>query len=276
LLLSLVVIVAMAEIDASSVDTNKFSRHLGANSADNSSEKFNYCNSLEKEEAFECFRDMAAMASEENAVLVRKNTELVSKDAEFELVNKNMHVQSEEIARLRGLLETHASHGHQRVYHEKILESMDIVDQPPHGTLYSPPPPLFPCCKCLDSCVYASLINTNIVRHQLPSLSLKTDSGCGPFRQPPSDFFILCCPFEVFDKWENIFSLEAPQPKDLDTERSHPVADPLAHHQPQYRYIIHLKPPAPVECSFKFWTALTQFLVLFMNRNGNCNILVQS
>jgi hypothetical protein len=141
LLLSLVVIVAMAEIDASSVDTNELSRHFGANSADNSFEQFDYCNSLEKEEAFECFRDMAAMASEENAVLVRKNTELMSKDAEFELVNKNMHVQAEEIARLRGLLETYTPHGNQRVYHEKIPEPMDIVDQPPHGTLYSPPPP---------------------------------------------------------------------------------------------------------------------------------------
>jgi hypothetical protein len=45
-------------------------------------------------------------------------------------------VQAEEIARLRGLLETHTPHENGGVYHEKILEPIDIVDQPPHGTLY--------------------------------------------------------------------------------------------------------------------------------------------
>ena len=50
-------------------------------------------------------------------------------------------VLEEELARLRGLLETHTSHGNQRVYHEKIPEPIDIVDQPPRGTLYSLPTP---------------------------------------------------------------------------------------------------------------------------------------
>ena len=51
-------------------------------------------------------------------------------------------VQAEEIARLRGLLETHTSHENEGVYHEKILEPIDIVDQPPYGTLYSLPTPI--------------------------------------------------------------------------------------------------------------------------------------
>ena len=50
-------------------------------------------------------------------------------------------VLEEELARLRGLLETHTSHGNQRVYHEKTPEPIDIVDQPPRGTLYSLPTP---------------------------------------------------------------------------------------------------------------------------------------
>ena len=50
-------------------------------------------------------------------------------------------VQAEEIASLRGLLETCISHGIQRVNHEKVLEPIDNVDQPPHGTLYSLPTP---------------------------------------------------------------------------------------------------------------------------------------
>ena len=46
-------------------------------------------------------------------------------------------VQTEEIARLRGLLETYTSHGNQRVNHEKVLEPKDIVDHSSHGTLCS-------------------------------------------------------------------------------------------------------------------------------------------
>jgi hypothetical protein len=103
LLLSLVTIVAMAEVDASSVDTNKFSRHLGANRTDNSFEQFGYCNSLEKEEAFECYRDMAAMVSNENAILVSAKMALVSENTE--LVSKNAAMAST-IAKLQSSVET--------------------------------------------------------------------------------------------------------------------------------------------------------------------------
>ena len=122
----------MAEIDASSVDTNEFSRHMGANSADNSFEQYGYCNSLEKEEAFECFRDMAAMVSEkmqENAILVRKNTELVSKDAA--LVNENT-VMAFTIAKLQSSVENRYTDQH------PLLEPMDIVDQPSDGVHPAP------------------------------------------------------------------------------------------------------------------------------------------
>ena len=119
----------MAEIDASSVDTNEFSRHMGANSADNSFEQYGYCNSLEKEEAFECFRDLAAMASEEIAVLVRKNTELVSKDAA--LVNENT-VMAFTIAKLQSSVENRYTD------QQPLLEPMDIVDQPSDGVHPAP------------------------------------------------------------------------------------------------------------------------------------------
>ena len=69
----------------------------------------NVCNGVD---AQDCARK-ANVLSEENAVL------------------------EEELARLRGLLETHTSHGNQRVNHEKILVPMDIVDHSPHGTLCS-------------------------------------------------------------------------------------------------------------------------------------------
>ena len=120
MLLALVVIVAIAEIGASSVDTKEFSRHLGANSADNSFEQFGYCDSLEKEEAFECFRDMAAMVSEE------RNTELVSKDAA--LVNENTAMAST-TAMLQSSLEIRDADQH------SFLEPMDILDQPSDGAL---------------------------------------------------------------------------------------------------------------------------------------------
>jgi len=135
LLLSLVVIVAMAEIDASSVDTNEFSRHMVANSAE-TFEQYGYCNSLEKEEAFECFRDLAAMVSEkmqENAILVRKNTELVSKDAA--LVNENT-VMASTIAKLQSSVETRCTDQH------PLLEPMDIVNQLSDGA--------FPYCDALS------------------------------------------------------------------------------------------------------------------------------
>jgi hypothetical protein len=118
----------MAEIDASSVHTNEFSRHMGANSAENAFEQYIYCNSLEKTEAFECFRDMAAMVSEKNAILVRKNTELVNKDAA--LVNENILMAST-TAKLQSSVETRYTDQH------PLLEPMDIVDQPSDGALPS-------------------------------------------------------------------------------------------------------------------------------------------
>ena len=122
----------MAEIDASFVNTNEFPRHMGANSAGNSFEQFGYCNSLEKEEAFECFRDMAAMVSEKNAILVRKNTELVSKDAA--LVNENT-VMASTIAKLQSSVENRYTD------QQPLLEPMDIVDQLSDGA--------FPYCDAL-------------------------------------------------------------------------------------------------------------------------------
>ena len=65
----------------------------------------------------------------------------------------------------------------------------------------------------------------------------------------PPIFCVLITTFErvlfleVFDEWENVFSLDAPERKDLDTEKRHPVADPLVNGQPQFRYKIHLSNP---------------------------------
>jgi hypothetical protein len=81
---------------------------------------------LEKEEALECFRELAAMASEKIAVLVRKNTELVSKDAA--LVNENTAMAST-TAMLQPSLETRDADQH------SFLEPMDILDQPSDGAL---------------------------------------------------------------------------------------------------------------------------------------------
>jgi hypothetical protein len=102
-------------------------------------------------------------------------------------------VQVEEIARLRGLLETHASHGNQRVNHEKILEPMDVVDHSPHGTLCSLPTSTPSHVAIVSLHVFTLLLfSINIVRHQLPSLILRIDSGCGSFQQPLSNFSFLC------------------------------------------------------------------------------------
>ena len=77
-------------------------------------------------DAQECAR-MANVLSEENAVLAEENAFRAEENA----------VQAGEIARLRGLLETHTLHGNQRVNHEKVLEPKDIVDHSSHGTLCS-------------------------------------------------------------------------------------------------------------------------------------------
>ena len=77
-------------------------------------------------DAQECAR-MANVLSVENAV----------KAEEIAVQAEENAVQAEEIARLRGLLETHTSHGNQRVNHEKVLEPKDIVDHSSHGTLCS-------------------------------------------------------------------------------------------------------------------------------------------
>jgi hypothetical protein len=82
-------------------------------------------------DAQECAR-MANVLSVENAVKAEE-----------------IAVQAEEIARLRGLLETHTSHGNQRVNHEKILEPMGIVDHSPHGALRSLLPTSITSCLCL-------------------------------------------------------------------------------------------------------------------------------
>jgi hypothetical protein len=77
LLLLLFASAVIAETDTGSGSTNAFS--LEANVADNSLELFGYCNSLEKDEAFECFRDMAATVSEkvkDIAILVSTITSL--------------------------------------------------------------------------------------------------------------------------------------------------------------------------------------------------------
>ena len=69
-------------------------------------------------------------------------------------------VQAEEIASLRGLLETCTSHRNQRVYHEKILEPMDIVDHSPHGIPTASPPVLLPMLQFfLYSCLYSSIFS---------------------------------------------------------------------------------------------------------------------
>ena len=82
-------------------------------------------------DAQECAR-MANVLSEEIAVLAEENA----------LRADEIYTQAEEIARLRGLLETHTSHGNQRVNHEKVLEPKDIVDHSSRGTLCKPPPHL--------------------------------------------------------------------------------------------------------------------------------------
>jgi hypothetical protein len=70
---------------------------------------------------------MANVLSVENAVQAEENA----------VQAEEIAVQVEEIARLRGLLETHTSHGNQRVNHENVLEPKDIVDHSSHGTLCS-------------------------------------------------------------------------------------------------------------------------------------------
>jgi len=133
-----------AEFDAGSanVNTDGFSRHMATNIADTSLEQFDYCNSVEKEQTAECFRDMAAMQMTENAILgganmvlksqntevVSENTELVSENAELvsenaELVSENAAMAST-IAMLQSSVEIGDTEQH------TLLEPMDILDQP--------------------------------------------------------------------------------------------------------------------------------------------------
>jgi hypothetical protein len=91
-----------AEFDAGSanVNTDGFSRHMATNIADTSLEQFDYCNSLEKEQTAECFRDMAAMQMTENSILIGANMALKSENTEVvseiaELVSENTEVVSE-------------------------------------------------------------------------------------------------------------------------------------------------------------------------------------
>ena len=108
-------------------------------------------------DAQECAR-MANVLSVENAVQAEE-----------------IAVQVEEIARLRGLLETHTSHGNQRVNHENVLEPKDIVDHSSHGTL----------CSLLPTSTPFHFANgTNCLL-----VSLRIDSGCGSFDSRYLTFF---------------------------------------------------------------------------------------
>jgi hypothetical protein len=69
LLLSIWEIGINGELDAGSTHTEVSSRHLGPLSAGTSLEHFEYCRSLEKEQAGECFREMAAMQMVEIAAM---------------------------------------------------------------------------------------------------------------------------------------------------------------------------------------------------------------
>ena len=133
LLLSLVVIAVTAEIDGASVDTSESLRHMGANSEDSSFEQFGYCNSLEKGEAFECFRDMAVTVREktkENAILVGANMALVDENT----------AMASAIAKLQSSVET----GDLERYSH--LEPMHMFEEPSDGTHLQNPPP-FPRCN---------------------------------------------------------------------------------------------------------------------------------
>ena len=86
-------------------------------------------------------------------------------------------------------------------------------------------------------------------------------------------------PILVFDEWENVFSLDALQPKEVD-----PVSDLLGDGQPQFRYKIHLanlhqsgtlihilKRPCLISKLTQF---LVQRFVLPLNRNGQLKQMV--
>ena len=122
-------------------------------------------------DAQECAR-MADVLSEEIAVLAEENALRAEENA----------VQAGEIARLRGLLETHTLHGNQRVNHEKVLEPKDIVDHSSHGTLCS----LLLSGARLSGCLLLS--GARSTASSPPSLLL---SGCGSFDSCYLTFFPL-------------------------------------------------------------------------------------
>ena len=125
LLLSLLVIVVIAEVDAGSLNSNGFSHHMKANSADSSVEQFSYCSLLEKVEAFECFRDMAAMQMKDNAIL---HTALESETTKTNaLVSENTAMAST-IAMLQSSVEIGGTEQH------ALLEPSETLDQPSDGT----------------------------------------------------------------------------------------------------------------------------------------------
>jgi hypothetical protein len=168
LLLLLFASAVITEIDAGSVSTNAFSP--GVNVADNSLEPLGYCNSLEKDEAFECFRYMATTVSEtmkENAILVSKNTELVNKDAA--LVNENTAMAST-IVMLESSLEIGCTD--QRTH----LKPMGVVDKQSDGArLQDPSPTLLPCCNTLSIVHFFHRVSTTLPRPHTPVDVLRVD-----------------------------------------------------------------------------------------------------
>ena len=169
-------------------------------------------------------------------------------------------VQAEEIASLRGLLETCTSHRNQRVYHEKILEPMDIVDHSPHGTLHSLPTRT--PSHVANFSLFMSVLFYFQHGGQLPLLSLKTDSGCGPIRQPLSDFYLFCAAHLKFSiNGRTVSPLMRQNYKSWTRKEGTPsqIRWYIANLSSGTKSISH--PPQPpctqVERSFTFWTALT-------------------
>ena len=109
-------------------------------------------------DAQECAR-MANVLSVENAVQAEENA----------VQAEEIAVQVEEIARLRGLLETHISHGNQRVNHEKVLEPKDIVDHSSHGTLCSLLPTPFHFTNGTN-CLWLALELTAVADHSTAAI----------------------------------------------------------------------------------------------------------
>ena len=97
---------------------------------------------------------------------------------------------------------------------------------------------------------------------QLPLLSLKTDSGCGPIRQPLSDFYLFCAAHLKFSiNGRTVSPLMRQNYKSWTRKEGTPsqIRWYIANLSSGTKSISH--PPQPpctqVERSFTFWTALT-------------------